>query len=83
MSSASHALPTGECALTKKERPSRVTFVIEPSQHAVKLTVTHEGFPEGSKTLPSISEGWPLVLSSLKSILETGRSLAFEKVLAT
>lgn len=63
----------------KKERPSRVTYVIEPSQNAVKLTVTHEGFAEGSKTLPSISEGWPLVLSSLKSILETGHPLDFKE----
>ena len=61
----------------KKERPSRVTFVIEPGINAVKLTVTHEGFAEGSKTLPSISGGWPMVLSSLKSILETGRPLVF------
>jgi uncharacterized protein YndB with AHSA1/START domain len=63
----------------KQERRSRVTFVLEPSQKAVKLTVTHEGFAEGSKTLPSISNGWPLVLSSLKSVLETGQPLAFEK----
>lgn len=63
----------------KQERPSRVTFVLEPSQRAVKLTLTHEGFAAGSKTLPSISDGWPLVLSSLKSILETGQPLAFEK----
>jgi len=64
----------------KREAPSRVTFVIEPSQNgAVKLTVTHEGFAEGSKTLPSISNGWPLVLSSLKSMLETGEPLQFSK----
>jgi uncharacterized protein YndB with AHSA1/START domain len=63
----------------KQERPSRVTFVLEPGQGTVKLTVTHEGFAEGSTTLPSISNGWPLVLSSLKSILETGEPLAFEK----
>lgn len=63
----------------KQERPSRVTFVIEPKQNAVMLTVTHEGFAEGSKTLPSISTGWPLVLSSLKSILETGQPLAADK----
>ena len=62
----------------KKEQPSRVTFVIEPGKRRVKLTVTHEEFPEGSKTLPAISGGWPLVLSSLKSILETGRPLMFE-----
>ena len=61
-----------------KERPSRVTFVLEPSNGAVKLTVTHEDFAEGSKTLPRISGGWPLVLSSLKSILETGEPLAFD-----
>jgi uncharacterized protein YndB with AHSA1/START domain len=61
-----------------KERPSRVTFVLEPSNGAVKLTVTHEDFAEGSKTLPSISGGWPLVLSSLKSILETGKPLDFD-----
>ncbi|TKT71859.1 ATPase [Afipia massiliensis] len=61
-----------------KERPSRVTFVLEPSNGAVKLTVTHEDFAEGSKTLPSISEGWPIVLSSLKSILETSQPLDFE-----
>lgn len=62
----------------RKEKPSRVTYVIEPSYDGVKLTVTHEGFAADSKTLPSISTGWPLVLSSLKSILETGQPLAFE-----
>jgi uncharacterized protein YndB with AHSA1/START domain len=63
----------------KRENPSRVTFVLEPRQDAVKLTVTHEGFAEGSKTLPSISDGWPLVLSNLKSILETGQPVATDK----
>jgi uncharacterized protein YndB with AHSA1/START domain len=62
----------------KKEKPSRVTFVLEADGSAVKLTVTHEEFAEGSKTLPSISGGWPLVLSSLKSILETGLPLDFD-----
>ncbi len=55
-----------------------MTFVLEPGNGTVKLTVTHEDFAEDSKTLPSISEGWPLVLSSLKSILETGKPLDFE-----
>lgn len=64
----------------KAEKPSRVTFVLEPCGSAVRLTVTHEDFAEGSKTLPSISGGWPLVLSSLKSILETGQPLDFDAV---
>ncbi|RTL51711.1 MAG: ATPase [Bradyrhizobiaceae bacterium] len=62
----------------KKEKPSRVTYEIEPAYDGVKLTVLHEGFALDSKTLPSISTGWPLVLSSLKSILETGKPLHFE-----
>ncbi len=61
-----------------KEQPSRVTFTLEPDGTSVKLTVMHQGFAEDSKTLPSISGGWPLVLSSLKSILETGKPLDFE-----
>lgn len=62
----------------KKEKPSRVTYIIEPRGDMVKLVVTHEGFADGSKTLPSISTGWPMVLSSLKSILETGKPLILD-----
>ncbi len=59
----------------RNERPSRVTFVIEPLPGQVRLTVTHEDFDEGSKVFESISDGWPMVLSSLKSWLETGAAL--------
>jgi hypothetical protein len=41
----------------------------------VKLTMTHDGFDDGSVVLPKISVGWPSILSSLKSLLETGREL--------
>ncbi|WP_346296742.1 SRPBCC family protein [Rhodopseudomonas sp. P1] len=61
----------------RQEKPSRVTYEIEPQGDLVKLTVTHEDFDEGSATLPSISFGWPMVLASLKSILETGEPLPF------
>ena len=37
--------------------------------------VTHDGFAPGSAVLPAISEGWPAVLASLKTLLETGSSL--------
>lgn len=62
----------------KKEKPSRVTYVLEPQGDTVKLTVTHEGFADGSKTLPSVAFGWPIVLSGLKSILETGKPLVID-----
>ncbi len=41
----------------------------------VKLVVTHEDFDEGSKSLVTISQGWPVVLSNLKSLLEVGHAL--------
>jgi uncharacterized protein YndB with AHSA1/START domain len=59
----------------RNERPARATFVLEAHGRLVKLTLTHEGFDEGSKMLPAISKGWPAILSGLKSLLETGRPL--------
>jgi Activator of Hsp90 ATPase homolog 1-like protein len=55
---------------------SKVAFDIEDIGHGVvKLTVTHDGFTPDSAVLPAISEGWPAVLASLKTLLETGSSL--------
>jgi len=59
----------------EREGPSRVTFEIEPLDGQVKLTVTHDAFPVGSKSFEQISRGWPHVLSSLKSYLETGHGM--------
>jgi hypothetical protein len=42
------------------------------------LTVTHDNLDERGKTLRGISEGWPMVLASLKSFLETGHPLPAE-----
>ena len=57
------------------EPPSRVVFELEPQKDQVKLTVIHDHFVGDSKLFVSISNGWPLVLSSLTSYLETGRVL--------
>jgi uncharacterized protein YndB with AHSA1/START domain len=57
------------------EPRSKVTFDIEPAGELVKLTVVHDGFEPGSSVLESISEGWPALLSSLKTLLETGDPL--------
>jgi uncharacterized protein YndB with AHSA1/START domain len=58
-----------------RERTSRVTFDLEPRGKVVKLTVTHDDLDEGGKTLRDISGGWPMVIASLKSLLETGQPL--------
>jgi uncharacterized protein YndB with AHSA1/START domain len=57
------------------ERASRVTFDIEPRGTVVKLTVTHDELDEHGVTFRNISGGWPMVIASLKSLLETGREL--------
>ena len=60
----------------RKERPTKVVFVLEPHGKLVKLTLTHEDFESGSVILDGISKGWPAILSSLKSMLESGTALA-------
>ena len=54
---------------------SRVTFDIEPYDDMVRLTVSHDELQAGSGMANAIQKGWPVVLSSLKSFLETGRGL--------
>ncbi len=54
------------------EKPSRVTYELEERTGETKLTVIHDDFPADSKVLPSISNGWPAILSSLKTYLERG-----------
>ena len=59
----------------REEKQSRVTFDLEPVRGVVRLTVTHDLLEPGSAMLKGISEGWPKVLSSLKSLLESGQPL--------
>ena len=54
---------------------SRVTFEIEPIGDEVRLDVIHGDFDPGSDMINKVSGGWPRVLSSLKSFLETGEGL--------
>jgi uncharacterized protein YndB with AHSA1/START domain len=57
------------------ERRSKVTFDLEPHGETVKLTVVHDGFDPGSTVRDMVQEGWPALLSSLKTLLETGDTL--------
>ncbi len=58
-----------------KEGNSRCAFELEQVDGAVKLTVTHEIDVEKSKLIEGVSNGWPTLLASLKSLLETGEPL--------
>jgi uncharacterized protein YndB with AHSA1/START domain/DNA-binding transcriptional ArsR family regulator len=60
----------------RDEPRSKVTFEIEPQgSDLVKLTVTHDDFEPGSIILGGVSEGWPAIIASLKTLLETGEPL--------
>jgi uncharacterized protein YndB with AHSA1/START domain len=59
----------------KPEKLTRVTFEIESMRGVVRLTVTHDRLEAGSSMLEGITEGWPKVLSSMKSFLESGNPL--------
>ena len=58
---------------------SRVTFDMEHLGDSVRLTVTHEIDRDSSKLIDGVSSGWPAILSSLKSFLETGDPLELTK----
>jgi uncharacterized protein YndB with AHSA1/START domain len=63
--------------LTDASKHSRVTFDIEAiSATLVKLTVTHDGLDRDEPMLAGISSGWPMVLSNMKTLLETGKALS-------
>lgn len=59
----------------KAEGFSRMTYELEPKGDMVKLTVVHEIDMPDSKLIHAVSGGWPMILSSLKSFLETGQGL--------
>ncbi len=54
---------------------SRVTFEIDQIEDMTCLKVTHDKLKAGSKMLRGVSWGWPRVISSMKTFLETGKGL--------
>jgi uncharacterized protein YndB with AHSA1/START domain len=57
------------------EGPSRITWEIEPQGEVCRLTVTHDQLRPGANQ--ELYGGWPMLLSSLKSLLETGQAIDF------
>ncbi len=59
----------------REEGYSRLTYELEKAGESIKLTVIHEIDKPDSKLIEAVSSGWPHILASLKSLLETGQSL--------
>ena len=59
------------------EPPSRVSFAIEGFDPLARLTLSNQAAP---KLIKLVSDGWPAILSSLKSLLETGNPLPLDVV---
>jgi uncharacterized protein YndB with AHSA1/START domain len=57
------------------EGRSHATFELEPVGDSVKLTVIHDGLDPDGHVKSLIGDGWPRVLSRLKTLLETGETL--------
>jgi hypothetical protein len=59
----------------RAEGYSRCVYELEEQGETVKLTITHSIDCENSKLIKAVSGGWPQILSSLKTLLESGRVL--------
>jgi uncharacterized protein YndB with AHSA1/START domain len=68
-----------ESGKTKEPAPSLVTYELTALGPDTKLTVTHSLLTQDSIMHKGVTEGWPAVLSNLKSVLETGRALSSDE----
>jgi hypothetical protein len=57
--------------------PSVVRFESVAMGRVTRLTVTHKDLVPGGSFLNLVASGWPMILSSLKSLIETGKPLEF------
>jgi uncharacterized protein YndB with AHSA1/START domain len=60
---------------TTAEGYSRCSFELKPDGDVVKLTLSHVIERANSRLIEGVSGGWPKILSNLKSLLETGKSI--------
>ncbi|CAH0346731.1 SRPBCC family protein [Bacillus sp. CECT 9360] len=65
---------------TPRELPTKVTFELKQMEATVKLTLKHDNlvdadYVEDNDTFRGLNNGWPAILSNLKSLLETGNTL--------
>jgi uncharacterized protein YndB with AHSA1/START domain len=61
-------------AMGPSSQASRVTIELVPETEATRVSVTHDQWAEGDSTYAPTADGWPRILSRLKTLLETGKT---------
>jgi uncharacterized protein YndB with AHSA1/START domain len=61
-------------AMMGNDKASRATIELVPETEATKVTVTHDEWAEDDTTYAACADGWPRILSRLKTLLETGKT---------
>ncbi len=61
-------------ALGASDKVSRVTIELTPETEATKVSVTHDQWAEDDGGYASCTDGWPRILSRLKTLIETGKT---------
>jgi uncharacterized protein YndB with AHSA1/START domain len=61
-------------AIGNSAAASRVTIELVPETEATKVTVTQDQWTEGDPAYKSCADGWPRILSRLKTLIETGKT---------
>jgi uncharacterized protein YndB with AHSA1/START domain len=65
-------------AAVSKDLPSRVTWQLDPVGEATKLSLLHDQFQSPGPSYEQSASGWPVILSSMKTYLETGKTLKLQ-----
>jgi uncharacterized protein YndB with AHSA1/START domain len=61
-------------AMGQNEKTSRAMIELVPETEATKVTVTHDEWGEDDSSYAACADGWPRILSRLKTLLETGKT---------
>ena len=61
-------------AIGSSNKISRVTIELVPETEATKVSVTHDQWAEDDNAYHSSADGWPRILSRLKTLLESGKT---------
>ncbi len=61
-------------AMGQNDKMSRVTLQLVPETEAIQVKVTHDEWAEGDSTYAACADGWPRILSRLKTLIETGKT---------